>query len=330
MTASNFQSPPWHDNAKGGERHIGIELEMSGIELDALADLVAEYLSLTINEKGRYERTLTGDSAGEWIIELDFDLIKKLGRKDLKDESFADLVNRSTEELLAWAAKNLVPVEIVSPPLPLGRLDEVESLVSFLRKKGAKGTADSAVNAFGMQLNPELASHDAQHIMACLKAFVCLYDWLYKQSDIDFTRRVTSYVDPFPSHYVKRIIATDYWPDLANLIDDYLADNPTRNRALDMLPLFKFLDEQRVLASTEDVLIKARPTFHYRLPDCQIDDPNWGIHLAWNDWIEVERLAADTQRLDACCAAYNEFLHSPLKRLIGDWALIVEEKWLNP
>lgn len=59
MTASNFQSPPWHDNTKGGERHIGIELEMSGIELDALADLVAEFLSLTVEEKGRYERTLT-------------------------------------------------------------------------------------------------------------------------------------------------------------------------------------------------------------------------------------------------------------------------------
>jgi hypothetical protein len=32
-------------------------------------------------------------------------------------------------------------------------------------------------------------------------------------------------------------------PDLDTLIDDYLEYNPTRNRALDFLPLFLHLDE---------------------------------------------------------------------------------------
>ncbi|ACV27220.1 amidoligase family protein [Kangiella koreensis] len=324
-----LKSPPWLENADGDARRIGVELEVSGLELDEMASLVASHFNLTTSSDGRYVRTLEGDSAGEWTVELDYALIKKMGREQLSDETFADKVNRSSEELLAWAAKALVPVEIISPPLPLDRLKEVEELVIFLRGKGAKGTADSPVNAFGMQLNPELASHEAQHITACLKAFMCLYDWLYKRADIDLTRWITSYVDPFPAAYVKKVIKTDYWPDRADLIDDYLIDNPTRNRALDMLPLFKLLDKQRVLDKTNDELIKARPTFHYRLPDCDIDNPKWGIYIAWNDWVEVERLAADESRLQACCQAYSNYLRSPWKRLFSDWYKTVEEQWLN-
>lgn len=223
----------------------------------------------------------------------------------------------------------LVPLEVVGPPLPLDRLDDVEALIAHLRKAGASGTSDSAVNAFGMQFNPELPSHEPGFITACFKAFLCLYGWLYIRADIDLSRRVTSYVDPFPTDYVKKLLATDYRPDLATLIDDYLADNPTRNRALDMLPLFMFIDEKRVRARTDDVLIKARPTFHYRLPDCKIDQPDWGFYVAWNDWVEVERLAADEERLQACCAAYLEFLNSPIKRLFNKWATSVEKEWLD-
>lgn len=204
---------------------------------------------------------------------------------------------------MTWAAEALVPHEIVSPPLPLARLGEVETLIAQLRERGAKGTSDRALNAFGMQFNPELPSLEPRLITACLKAFLCLYDRLYVRADIDFTRRITSYVDPFPSSYVKKVIAADYWPDLTTLIDDYLIDNPTRNRALDMLPLFKFLDEDRVCARADESLIKARPTFHYRLPDCDIHKPHWGLHVAWNDWVEVERMAADEIRLQRCCAA---------------------------
>ncbi|MDF1581152.1 MAG: amidoligase family protein [Desulfuromonadales bacterium] len=325
----NLQQPPWLKNAEGKPRRVGVELEMNGLSLDALAEQVAGFFGLDITSGGRYERLLQGDPAGDWVVELDYALLKRLGRDKRDNQTFADEISRSAEEVLAWAAEALVPVEIIGPPLPLERLGEVEALIEHLREAGAKGTSDSAINAFGMQLNPELPSHEARLITACLKAFLCLYDWLLVRADIDLSRRVTSYVDPFPVDYVKKILAADYWPDLASLIDDYLADNPTRNRALDMLPLFMFLDEKRVRARADDALIKARPTFHYRLPDCEIDRADWGFYVAWNDWVEVERLAADEERLQACSEAYREFLNSPLKRLFGKWATIVQEKWLN-
>lgn len=327
-TGEKLQQPPWLENAEGEPRHIGIELEMSGLDLDALAAQVAGFFNLKVTSSGRYERQLQGDPAGEWVVELDYDLLKQLGREERGEKTLSDKIGQSAEEVLAWAAEALVPLEIISPPLPLERLGEVETLIVHLRDAGAKGTTDSAINAFGMQLNPELPSHEPRLIAASLKAFLCLYDWLYERADVDLSRRVTSYVDPFPTDYVKKLLAADYWPDLATLIDDYLIDNPTRNRALDMLPLFMFLDENRVRAKTDDALIKARPTFHYRLPDCQIDKPGWGLYVAWNDWVVVERLAADEERLQACCEAYLEFLGSPMKRLFSSWAKTVEAKWL--
>lgn len=321
--------PPWLENAEGKPRRVGVELEISGIELDVLAAHVAEFLGLHVDTAGRYERVLKGDPDGDWIVELDFDLLKKLGREQREVGTVSADMASAAEDVLAWAAESLVPLEIISPPLPLDRLSQFEALIKSLRKAGAKGTSDSAINAFGLQFNPELPSLEPRLIASALKAFVCMYDWLYDRADIDLSRRVTSYVNPFPGDYVRKIIAPDYWPDLADLIDDYLADNPTRNRALDMLPLFAHLDADRVRTQTDDVLIKARPTFHYRLPDCEVHKPEWGLHVAWNDWVEVERLAADEARLEACCAAYLKHLDSPLVRVFTNWASTIEIEWLD-
>lgn len=321
--------PPWLHNADGQMRRVGVELEMSGCTLDEIATCVADFLGLGVVSSGRYERRLEGDPAGDWVVELDFDLLKRLGREARGGESFVDELGRSAEDALAWAAKAVVPVEVVGPPLPLNRLEEVERLIVGLRAAGAKGTSDRLVNAFSMQFNPELPSLEARPITACLKAFLCLYDWLFARADIDISRRVTSYVDPFPVDYARKVVDTRYWPDLPTLIDDYLADNATRNRALDMLPLFMHLDAARVRRVTDDALIKARPTFHYRLPDCDIHKPDWGLYLAWNDWVEVERLAADEHRLQGCCAAYLDHLSRPLDRLLGDWVGVLEREWLG-
>lgn len=326
---SNFRQPPWLKNAEGNRRQVGVELEMSGFDLDTLANHVAEHFDLKISSNGRYERLLQGDPAGDWGVELDYRFLKRLGREERSEETLTDEISQSAEDVLAWAAEKLVPLEIVSPPILLERLDEIDSLIAHLRNAGAKGTTDSALYAFGLQLNPDLPSLDSKLITACLKAFLCLYDWLYIQGDIDLSRRVTSYVDPFPNEYVKKILSSDYWPDLESLIDDYLTYNPTRNRALDMLPLFMFLDEKRVCNKVDDERIKARPTFHYRLPDCKINETNWGLFTVWNDWVEMERLAADEARLDDCCKAYLKHLNSPIKRLFNNWGAIVEKEWLN-
>jgi Putative amidoligase enzyme len=60
------------------------------------------------------------------------------------------------------------------------------------------------------------------------------------------------------------------------LFEHYLEHNPTRNRPLDLLPLFVHLHGPGLLKRVEDApLVKPRPTFHYRLPNCELTNPGW-------------------------------------------------------
>jgi hypothetical protein len=320
--------PPRTRTAEDAPRRVGVELEMSGIGLDALAHIVARRFGLAVEADGRYERRLTGDAAGDWKVELDFDLLKRMGREERDPDTLRGEIGRSAEEALAHIAV-WTPVEIVSPPLPLDRLREVEDLVPHLRRAGARGTSDALINAFGTQFNPEAAALDAGYLVAVLKAYLCLHDWLVARSPINLSRRMTRFVDPFPRAYVQRVVDPAYAPDREGLIGDYLHWNATRNRALDLLPLLAHLAPERVAAAVHDDRVKARPAFHYRLPDCDIHRPNWSLAEAWNGWVAVERLAADEARLAGCTQAYHRHLSTPVERWLTDWAEEVERAWLD-
>jgi hypothetical protein len=82
--------PPLRKNYRGQPRHVGVELEMIGLELNDIAELVARYLDLSITTDGRYRRILAGDDAGDWVVELDFDLLMKLGKQDRGEDELLD------------------------------------------------------------------------------------------------------------------------------------------------------------------------------------------------------------------------------------------------
>lgn len=312
--------PPVRDTETGEPRRVGVELEMGGLDIDTLSRLVAHHVGGNVEVISRYEHVVHGDSAGDWIIELDFAYLKQKGREGRDPRAVLAGVDEAAESLVRAGAAQIVPLEVVSPPLPMDRLTDMDRLVEGLRAAGARGTTHSLVYAFGMQVNPEMPATDAATIAHYLKAFLCLFDWLKARAKVDFARRLTVYVDPFPTNYVRKVVNPEYAPDLPTLIDDYLEANPTRNRALDMLPLFAHLDEGRVRAVVDDTRIKSRPALHYRLPNCEIDRPDWGIHVAWADWLQVERLAADPDRLEALCTRYTAVLDRPIGRLLENWA----------
>lgn len=257
---------------RGQVRRLGIELEFTGLALETISRIVAQHTHGSVQVVSLYEHYVRYGDYGSYQVELDSSFLKERGRQ-LADSDSA--LNQATEELLKFAAEKIVPFEVVTPPIPMNRLSGIEDLIRALRIAGAQGTSEGIVHAFGMQLNPEMPATDENTIVAYLKAFLGLFDWLKKRSNVDFTRRLTPYVDPFPRCYVRKVIDPDYQPGLTKLIDDYLVDNPTRNRALDLLPLLSYLDDKRVKAVVPDPRVKSRPALHYRLPNCEIDRPGW-------------------------------------------------------
>ncbi|MGD2020924.1 MAG: amidoligase family protein, partial [Thiohalocapsa sp.] len=74
--------PPQTHRADGAWRRVGVEIEFSGLQLDEAAALVADTVSGSVTSPGRYERRIDGDPAGAWQVELDFTLLKTLGRRE--------------------------------------------------------------------------------------------------------------------------------------------------------------------------------------------------------------------------------------------------------
>ncbi len=172
-----------------------------------------------------------------------------------------------------------------------------------LRQAGAQGTDNSLVAAFGVHINAEIASLDAHHINAYIKAFAMLQWWLVQAHDVNISRRLTPYIDLYPDAYLLEVAAAKA-PSIDNIIDSYLQANPTRNRALDMLPMFAEIDSDRVKNVIDDPRIKARPTFHYRLPNCEIDKDNWSLAQPWNLWAVVEEVANSGEALNELCQLF--------------------------
>jgi hypothetical protein len=307
---------------------VGVELELIGVDIDALSREVAREVGGAVERASRYEHLVHGDRHGDWKIELDFLYLKEKGRESREEAGLLPDLDATAERLLRAGAEQIVPYEVVSPPLPVTELPRLGPLVERLRRAGARGTTDGVLYAFGMQLNPEMPATDAATLLRYLQAFLCLFDWLKERARVDLTRRLTAYVAPFPKPYVRAVVDPGYGPDLPALIDDYLAANPTRNRPLDLLPLLLHLDPERVRRVVDDPLVKPRPALHYRLPNCEIDRPGWGVHVAWNDWLQVERLAAEPERLSSLCALYAGYLDKPLGGLLEDWAKRLES-WIE-
>lgn len=312
----------------GETRRVGVELEFSGLDLETISRIVNEEFGGKAKRISDYETLIEDTEFGEFRIELDFAYLKKLGREadpglDEEDLELEDL----PEKLLAAVAEQVVPFEVVTPPIPMDRLDTLDPMIERLRSEGALGTRRSAIYAFGLHMNPEMPKLDADTVLAYLRAFMCLYDWLERAGNVDWSRQLTPYIQPYPKEYVRKVTDFSYSPDLNLLIDDYLEENPVRNRALDMLPLFAHLDEPRVRKVVDDDRVKPRPTLHYRLPNCDIDVDGWGVSTPWSDWIQVELLANDEKRLKKMCRGFRRYLDSRIATLTGNWSKDCE-RWL--
>jgi hypothetical protein len=320
--SGSFLQPPRRSTADGRPRRVGFELEFSGVAIDEVAEVVAGRVGGSVRTDGPFVRTVDGGRWGDYQVEVDSSL--------LKDERYkrwvADLgIELSVEQwdnvdtVLLELADLGIPFELVTPPIPLNDLELMDDLAADLHDLRAKGTGASPVYAFGMQFNPEIPDRETGTIVTTVRAFLVLYDWLKSVANVDLSRRIAPYVNRFPDAYVDLVLDPGYRPDLETFARDYLEHNPTRDRPLDLLPLLHHLLGDHVLEAVRDPhLVKPRPTFHYRLPDCRIDEPGWRPSVEWNRWVAVERLAEDPERLGELAADRLAEV-PPLHRRIQQW-----------
>ena len=316
---NGFPLPPQERNDAGEYRRVGFELEFSGVTMEQAVAALADSLGAETREQSVAETLLEVDGLGEFNVELDWAYLKRKASEQGEE--------KTDEEWLEWlsqAAALLVPVEVVCPPIPLDRLDALESMIDALRDAGAVGTDESLIAAYGVHINTEIPRLDAATLFAYLRAFALLQWWLVDAHEIDAARRLSPYIDLYPEAYLRQVLARET-ASLDQIFDDYFEHNATRNRALDLLPLLAEIDPQRVRRAVDDPRIKPRPAFHYRLQDCHIEKPDWSLAESWGTWLEVERLAADEAALDELAKKFRD-AHRPV---IGvkrrEWVATIEQ-----
>jgi hypothetical protein len=323
-----FLLPPVVHNPHGDVRRAGFELEFAGVSLNLAADAVRKVFGGEHVIHSTFVHSVRGTRVGEFSVEMDTTVLKdKTYEKPLRalglDPRRMDA--KWLEEALLGAFSRLVPTEIATPPLPVNELDPLDDLRALLRDRGAMGSRASVLYAFGLHINPEITSDAPAHLLNVLRAFVLLYPWLKREAEVDPSRRISPYINSFPAAYVRLILRPDYPVTRQRLIDDYLEHNPTRNRPLDMTPLLAHLEPQRVSHRVQEKhLLKPRPAFHYRLPNCMVDEPGWTIAREWNTWVAVERLAADPARVEQMSLDYLDADRRSLRPFYDKWPDVLE------
>jgi len=326
---SEFVMPPITHDAEGRERGVGYEIEYAGVDLDTSAAILRDIAGGELERGNPFHYELRDTEFGDFVIEIDASILHEQAYEKYLTQVGIDIdsldLRAPVENLLRSVATIMVPHEIVTPPLPLGKMRIVDDIREALVSAEARGTGESVLYGFGVHINPELPVTDAAGLLAHMRAYCLLYDWICRESKVDWSRRIGPHIKPWPDEYIEYLLQEDYRPSCAQLADDYVRFVPSRNHALDMLPAFVHLEGERLLSAVrEPHLVKPRPAFHYRLPNCLIGDPDWRIAGEWHYWIRIERLAADTTLLEELMQDWRRYHSSWLRRRLHSWPDIVD------
>lgn len=319
-----YQQPPVVNNSDGENRKVGLELEFAGIELRETAEIIASLYGGEIKEEHRYHFEINDTRVGNFRVELDAQILQKMARQNMNMAFDEQSLRKSIEEIVDKLAKTVVPIEVVMPPLPVSRLEKLEKLRQKLQENKAEGTDTSLVHAFGMHINIEVPELAPAPVLQYLKAFIVLYPWLLDVLKINISRKISPFVDPFPDKYARMVLESSYQPSFQRMIEDYIEYNNTRNRPLDMMPVFGMVNNKLIQKVMEGEKNDPRPALHYRLPNSRIDDPGWRFEKEWNKWLVVERLASDKELLDRLSRLYLVRRKQKMLAFHKEWAQTIK------
>ena len=291
----------------GGARRVGIEIEFGGMDDSRAAGVV----------RGSLGGTAKPLSAGEWRIDG-----TALGTVQLYLDTALrpDSTSRAAERAVDLA-RSVVPLEIVTEPIPQGDLPRVERLLTALAEAGAHGSAERLAYGFGLHLNVALADPEGgADLPRGALAFAMLEPWLRARDPLDISRRVLPFTAPFPPAFADALArhgAGLTLPDLLDALDRHVTD---RNHGLDLLPAYAHLAPDRFARRDARAgAVAARPAYHYRMPETRIGTPGWSLSYEWRRWVLVERVAADDALLDRLSALRPDLRDLPLLPAPQGW-----------
>lgn len=300
-----FYALPEPSTASGEERRVGVEIEFSGLSEDEVATILQARFGGEISRDDPHSLQVDDSAVGTLKVELDTAIAKNQSG-GLRDKAL-DLL------------RGVVPVEIVTEPLTRDAVVQFNAVIDDLRNAGAVGSRDGLLFGFGVHLNVEVVDAEAAMTLRTVRSFALLEAWLRAEGQIDTMRRILPFVKAWPAELIDGLVRhkPQSMADLIDLCDPHIQ---SRNHSLDLLPLFKWAVPQLFEASyPDDTATKARPAFHFRLPDSRINEEDWSLHASWAMWHQVEEVAA-SDMLEALEDARMRFIIQGTTQSAAAWA----------
>lgn len=295
---------PHPKNRNGDLRKVGVEIEIGGLEEMDVAEAIAAELGGTIEASDGQDRIVTGTELGDIEIFLDVRF-----RKQAKEGS----LGRKVLDL----SRAVVPLELVTQPILPDEIARLDALAARICQLGAKGSGANPFLGYGVHFNPEVTGREIGDVLPVLTAFALTEDLIREENPIDLSRRALPFVNPYPRGLLNALARREIG-DIPTLVTTYLEFTTSRNHGLDMLALFAELTPDLLRDKVEMAGISARPTYHFRLPDCRIDEPGWTLSQEWADWVRVERIADNADLLADLRSAWITY-HDAMTTTRGDW-----------
>ncbi|MDB5508449.1 MAG: hypothetical protein JWL93_918 [Hyphomicrobiales bacterium] len=267
---------------------VGVEVEFVGLSARAAIEALQAALGGSIAEEDAHAFSLSDSAVGGVAIELDL-------RHVHPHRAAPGLLKPRSGRTAAWLGtlvQPIVPREAIFAPRPANRLDEIDKAIDVLRTAGAQGDGKTLFDTLGLHFNIAARRLDVSAIRATTLAFARLDTWMRADITRGDRRLAAQLAAPFPAAYRDALEQGPADQSQAEFVDLYLAHNPTRRRALDLLPLLLHLDPERVRARLPFEKIAPRPVFHWRLPVAHVGRPHWGVMEDWGRWLAIEAEAA--------------------------------------
>jgi len=300
-----YKIPKQLTNSRGKIRTVGFELEFGGVDLNTTAQCIMDLYGGKRVIFNNFLQEVVDTELGNFSLKMDAVMLTEKSYEKVLTKLGIDVTDKSIEELMESVASLVVPYEVGAPPIPMTQVARIDELRKALHEKEADGTHTSILNAYATHINAELPKLDAATILRYLRAFLLLYPAIHDRAELSIRRKLSSYINPFPDDYIALVLSPEYAPDFETLLVDYHIYNPDRNRPLDIYPAFAYIDKSKTDALPDIGNVKPRPTFHYRLPNCEIDSAEWSLAIDWNEWVAIEDLAAmPIETLTELCAEY--------------------------
>jgi hypothetical protein len=169
-------SPPLF-TAEGKLRRVGVEIEFMGLSARSAAKALAHDLGGFIEVDDPHAFRILGTRLGDLRVETDL--------RYVHPQRYPKLAIRLGARAAAWLGtlvSAFVPRELVTAPLPIARLSEVDVAIASLRSAGASGRGAVALDSLSLHFNIDPPSLDAGTITAFLKAFLSAEERLRQET----------------------------------------------------------------------------------------------------------------------------------------------------